>query len=363
MADHPPTRTPRWTWIWPGLAWITLVLGFGVGTEFWLVEVLVGAGLIGGVFAAVYHAEVIAHRIGEPFGTLVLALAVTVIEGALIISMMMKGGPAAAGLARDTLFAATMIVCNGIVGLCLLVGGTRYHVQVFQLQGALSALAVLAAMTVLTMVIPNVTITTPGPGLSTLQLLFAGAISLVLYCAFVFVQTVRHRDFFLPPEGNADDGHSWVPSGRATVGSSALLPICLIAVVGLAKALSGPVEAAVKAAGAPDAVVGIIIAALVLMPEGLAAIRAARRDRLQTSMNLALGSVLATIGLTMPAVAVVSILIGQHLALGLNATYSVLLALTLLVATITLGTGKTTILQGIVHLCIFVVFLFLTVVP
>jgi Ca2+:H+ antiporter len=363
MPDRPPMRMPRWSWIWPAFAWLMLASAFGFGAAVRPIALLVGIGLIGAVSAAVYHAEVIAHRIGEPFGTLVLAIAVTVIEVSLIVSMMLKGGPGAAGLARDTVFAATMIVCNGIVGLCLLAGGTRYHVQVFQLQGALSALAVLASMTVLTLVIPNMTVTTPGPGLSTAQLEFEGLISLVLYCAFVFVQTVRHRDFFLPPELDTEEHHPWHPTANAMLVSGLLLPVCLVAVVASAKVLSGPVEAAVKAAGASDAVVGIIIAALVLMPEGLASLRAARRDRLQTSMNLALGSVLATIGLTMPTVAVVSILIGQPLTLGLDATNSVLLALTLLVAAITLGTGKTTILQGIVHLSIFAVFLFLTVVP
>jgi len=325
---------------------------------------LSGAALIGAVFASVYHAEVVAHRVGEPFGTLVLALAVTVIEAALIVSMMLAGGDDKSGLARDTVFAAVMIICNGLVGLCLLSGGIRHRVQGFQLEGALAALAVLAALTVLTLVVPNVTTSAPGPVFTAPQLVFAGCASLVLYGSFVFVQTVRHRDYFLPPKiVDGEETHAPPPSKRVALLSLVLLVASLVAVVGLAKALSPTLEAGVARIGAPKAVVGILIAALVLLPESLAALRAARLDRLQTSMNLALGSALASIGLTVPAVAAVSIALGQPLALGLGPKESVLLALTLLVAVITLGTGRTTVLQGIVHLVIFAAFLFLALVP
>ena len=324
---------------------------------------LVGAVLVATVFAAVYHAEVVAHRVGEPFGTLVLAVAVTVIEVALIVSVMLEGGTDKAGLARDTVFAAVMIVCNGIVGICLLSGGVRHHVQGFQLEGALAALAVLAALTVLTLIVPNVTTSVAGPVLSTSQLVFAGMVSLVLYGSFVFVQTVRHRDYFLPPALGDEEAHAPPPSGRTALLSLGLLLASLIAVVVLAKALSPTLEAGVNQVGAPKAVVGIMIAALVLLPEGLAALRAARLNRLQTSMNLALGSALASIGLTVPAVAAVSIVLGQPLALGLAPKEGVLLGLTLLVAVITLGTGRTTVLQGVVHLVILAAFLFLSVVP
>ena len=193
--------------------------------------------------------------------------------------------------------------------------------------------------------------------------MFAGAFSLLLYGAFVFVQTVRHRDYFLPPHVGDEEEHAPPPSGRAALVSLGLLLVALVAVVALAKALSPTLERLVSQAGAPKAVVGVVIAALVLMPEGLAALRAARLNRLQTSMNLALGSALASIGLTLPAVAAVSIALGQPLVLGLGATETVLLALTLLVSVITLGTGRTTVLQGIVHLVIFADFLFLAVVP
>jgi Ca2+:H+ antiporter len=353
---------PAWTWAWPAAGAAALVTTFasavaGVGA------LGVGVVLMGVVFAAVYHAELVAHRVGEPFGTLVLAVAVTVIEVALIVSIMLEGGTEAAALARDTVFAAVMITCAGIVGLCLLSGGVRHRVQGFQFQGALAALAVLIPLTVLTLIIPNATISTPGATLNTAQLLFAAFISLLLYGSFVFIQTIRHRDYFLPPERGDEEAHAAPPSNRTTILSVGLLIASLVAVVGLAKALSPTLEDLVYRAGAPKAVVGIAIAALVLLPEGVAALRAARLDRLQTSMNLALGSALASIGLTVPAVAFVSIVLDAPLHLGLSAKDSVLLVLTLLVSVVTLGTGRTTVLQGVVHLSIFMTFLFYAFVP
>ena len=353
--------TPWWAWVWPALAWVILIVATIMGAPA-VLAAIAGAVLIATVFAAVYHAEVVAHRVGEPFGSLVLAVAVTVIEVALIVSVM-AGVEGKEGLARDTVFAAVMIICNGLVGLCLLAGGVRHHEQGFQVQGASAALAVLAALTTLTLILPNVTTTTPGPQFSTSQLVFAGVVSLVLYGSFVFVQTVRHRDYFLPAAGGGEESHAAPPSNRAALASLALLLAALVAVVGLAKILTPAVEATIARLGAPAAVVGIVIAALVLMPEGLAAVRAARANRLQTSMNLALGSALASIGLTIPAVAVVSIVLGQPLELGLGTKDQVLLALTLFVGVITLGTGRTTVLQGIVHLVIFAAFLFFAVVP
>ncbi len=362
MAGAVGGHTPWWTWVWPVLALVVFGMSVLVGLPGPL-TIIAGSTLIAAVFAAVYHAEVVAHRVGEPFGTLILALAVTVIEVALIVSIMLGGGSDKSGLARDTVFAAVMIICNGLVGLCLLSGGIRHREQGFQLEGALAALAVLAALTVLTLVVPNVTTSAPGPVFTPSQLAFAGCASFVLYGSFVFVQTVRHRDYFLPPPGGNEEAHVPPPPTKVALFSLALLVASLVAVVGLAKALSPTLEAGVARVGAPKAVVGILIAALVLLPEGLAALRAAKANRLQTSMNLALGSALASIGLTIPAVAVVSILIGQPLALGLGPTESVLLALTLLIVVITLGTGRTTVLQGIVHLVIFAAFLFLAVVP
>jgi Ca2+:H+ antiporter len=356
------TRTPWWAWTWPALAWVILSMTPFAGAG-GLVAAAAGAVLIATVFAAVYHAEVVAHRTGEPFGTLVLAVAVTVIEVALIVSVMVAAPAEKAGLARDTVFAAVMIVCNGIVGLCLLWGGARHREQGFQIHGASAALAVLAALTTLTLILPNVATTAPGPVFSTSQLVFAGIVSLVLYGAFVFIQTVRHRDYFLPVETNDEEAHAPPPSNATTAVSASLLLAALVAVVGLAKFLTPTIEIGIARIDVPKAVVGIVIATLVLLPEGLAALRAARANRLQTSLNLALGSALASIGLTIPAVAVVSVVLGKPLELGLGEKDQVLLALTLLVGVITLGTGRTTVLQGIVHLVIFAVFLFFAVVP
>lgn len=356
-------RLPWWTWAWPLLAWLVLAATMFLG-DHGLVSALAGISLIATVFAAVHHAEVVAHRVGEPFGTLVLAIAVTIIEVALIVSIMVgTATPDVVGLARDTVFAAVMIACNGVVGLCLLVGGAHHREQGFQVEGASAALAVLGALTVLSLVMPNFTLSTPGPIFNTAQLVFAGAVSLVLYGSFVFVQTIRHRDYFLPPPGTVEVDHVAPPSVRTALLSFGLLLVSLVAVVGLAKALTPTLDAAVDWLKAPKAVVGIVIAMLVLLPEGMAAVRAARANQLQTSLNLALGSALASIGLTIPAVAAVSIVIGQRLELGLGFKEEILLALTLFLGVVTLGTGRTTVLQGIVHLVMFAAFLFLAIVP
>ncbi|CAM2147620.1 putative ionic transporter y4hA [Pararobbsia alpina] len=364
MASPSTDKLPAWTWILPLLAVLVLVAKQFVEINAVLLAfavVFLGAA----VFSAVHHAEVIAHRVGEPFGTLVLAVAVTVIEVALIVSVMLTGGPEKAALARDTVFAAVMIVCNGIVGICLLAGGIRHREQGFQIQGASAALAVLASLAVLTLVLPNYTSTVPGPYLSPSQLIFAGIVSLILYGTFVFVQTVRHRHYFLPEETQAttdDDATAPRPTGKMTLASSVLLLVSLLAVVGLAKTLSPSIERAVQSMGAPDALVGVVIAALVLLPEGTAALRSARADRLQISLNLALGSALASIGLTIPTVAFLFVAIHQPLVLGLEPKETVLLALTLFTGVITLGTGRTTVLQGVVHFVLFLVFLFLSIV-
>jgi len=357
-----PSRTPWWAWVSPMVAWSILIVHFLAGANVF-VEVTSAIALIATVFAAVYHAEVIAHRIGEPFGTLVLAVAVTIIEVALIVSLMIAGGPDTATLARDTVFAAVMITCNGILGLCLLAGGMRHYEQSFRAQGANAALAVLAPLTVLSLVLPNLTTSLPGPVFNTPQLIFAALVSLVLYGSFVFVQTVRHRDYFLPVDSGQGENHRSPPTLRTTAISSVLLLAALMAIVGIAESLTPALEGAIHAVGVSKAVVGIVISSLVLLPEGLAAFRAARMNRLQTSMNLALGSALASIGLTIPAVAVTSLILKAPLALGLDGKGEVLLWLTLLLLVITLGTSRTTVLQGLVHLVIFSVFLFIAIVP
>jgi Ca2+:H+ antiporter len=359
LKDHLPVAS----WIAPIIGWLLLAASLVVSHPLFLI--LLAAALVACVLAAVHHAEVVAHRVGEPFGTLVLALAVTVIEASLIVSLMIAAGDAAATLARDTIFAAIMIILNGMVGLFLLTGGSRHGEQAFGLYGVNAALATLATMAVLTLILPNTTTTTLGPLFSASQLMLVAIVLLVLYGSFVLVQTVRHRDYFLP-DGEAardEEKHAAPPSTRTAAVSGLLMLVCLGAVVLLAKSLSPAIEASVEAAGAPKAVVGIIIAAIVLLPESLAALKAAKLNRLQTSLNLALGSALATIGLTIPVVVLVALMSGMTLVLGLDSKGMVLLALTLLVATLSLGTGRTTVLQGVVHLVIFAVYLFTAIVP
>jgi Ca2+:H+ antiporter len=358
----PAAPLPVWTIVSPAACWL-LLAGALAGLHGPAYAALLGLGLLAGVFSAVHHAEVVAHRIGEPFGTLVLALAVTVIEVALIVALMLAGGSATNALARDTVYAAIMIIVNGLLGACLLVGGIRFGEQSFELSGASASLATLAAITALTLVLPNFTTTVAGPVYSAAQLAFVAAVSLFLYGTFLLVQTVRHRDYFLPRDPADIQMHSPPPSRRAAAIGAALLGLCLVAVVLLAKALAPTIESAVDALGAPKAVVGIVISFVVLMPEGLASLQAARRNRLQTSLNLILGSALASIGLTIPAVALFSLVTGRTIILGLDEKETLLLALSLFVASLSLNTGRTTVLQGTVHLVVFAVYLFTAVVP
>ena len=354
---------PRWALIVPLLALVLLVAAWLLPGRTVLL-VLCGVALIGAVQAAVYHAEVVAHRVGEPFGTLVLALAVTVIEVALIVSVMLAGGPDKAALARDTIYAAVMIICNGVVGLCLLVGGLRHHEQAYRIEGASSSLAALVALATLSLVLPTFTTSSPGNTYTTAQLTFAAVASLALWAVYVFVQTVRHRDYFLPPRQPSDEAsHAAPPSNALAWASFGLLLAALVAVVGLAKVLSPSIEAAVAASGAPKTVIGIAIALLVLLPETVAAVRAAHVNRLQTSFNLAYGSALASIGLTIPAVAAASVWMGLPLVLGLEAKDLVMLTLTFVVSALTLTYGRTHMMHGAVHLVIFAAFAFLALVP
>ena len=352
-----------WTWLVPALAFALLVGGMVVGVGAWLAALCVAA-LIGAVIAAVHHAEVVAARVGEPFGTLVLAIAVTVIEASLILSLMLSGGPDTNVLARDTLYAAIMIICNGVIGACILAGGLVHHEQVFRVEGSGAGFAALIAMAALSLVLPDFTTATGWGTYSRGQLVFAAVSSTALWAIFVFVQTVRHRDYFLPAPGSAEEeAHARPPTSLEAWGSFGLLVVSLVAVVGLAKLLSPSIERAVEAVGAPQAVLGIIIAMLVLLPEAWAAVRAARANRLQTSMNLAIGSALASIGLTIPVVAVTAIALDFPLVLGLAPKDLVMLALTFLVSAVTLGTGRTHVMQGAVHLVLFAAFLFLAFVP
>ncbi|EGX60796.1 ion exchange transporter [Streptomyces zinciresistens K42] len=356
----------QWTFVVPVLAVVLLVFTWGRSLPGAVVAV-VTLVLAGAVLAAVHHAEVVAHRVGEPFGSLVLAVAVTIIEVALIVTLMIDGGDKSATLARDTVFAAVMITCNGIVGLSLLVGSLRHRTAVFNPEGTGAALATVATLATLSLVLPTFTTSKPGPEFSGVQLMFAAVSSLILYGLFVTTQTVRHRDYFLPitrlGEVITSEDHADAPSKRSALLSLGLLGLALIGVVGLAKGVSPAIESGVQAAGLHQAVVGVVIALLVLLPETIAAVRAARRDRVQTSLNLALGSAMASIGLTIPAVALASIWLSGPLVLGLGPTHMVLLALTVVVSLLTVVPGRATPLQGGVHLVLFAAYLELAINP
>lgn len=325
--------------------------------------------LIGAVLAAVHHAEVVAHRVGEPFGSLVLATAVTVIELALIIALMASGGHDAETLARDTALAAVMITMNGIAGLSLLLGSRRYGVTLFNPHGTGAALATVTTLATLSLVLPTFTTTRGGQEFSPGQLGFAAVASLLLYLLFVFTQTVRHRDFFLPIEQEGqqrpvdEESHAEPPSNAAALRSVGLLLVALVAVVGLAEQESPAIEKMVAAVGFPHSFVGLVIASLVLLPETLAAARAARGGRIQTSLNLAYGSAMASIGLTIPGIALASIWLEGPLILGLGPTQLVLFAVTVVVSMLTVVPGRATRLQGEVHLVLLAAYVFLAVVP
>ena len=325
-------------------------------------------GLIVSVLAAVANAEVIAHRVGEPMGAIVLALAVTAIEASLITSMMVSHSQDSRSVARDTVFASFMIVANGVVGTSILVASRRTQIVRFQRSGTSTLLATLVTMGALTLVLPSFTVQTPGPTFSTAQLLFAASACLVLYALFIFVQAIRHPGDFQVvtlPEASGDraDLLAFRPTGRQAMRSAGLLVMSLVAVVGIAETLSAPLEFAIHAVGAPQAVVGLVIALLVLLPESVTAIRAAQRDEVQTSFNLSLGSAIASIGLTIPTIAIVSLVVHQPIALGLQPMGLVLFVMTAVIGTITLGSGEATLMQGAIHLVLFAAFAVLAFFP
>jgi Ca2+:H+ antiporter len=319
------------------------------------------------VMSSVHHAEIIAHKIGEGLGTLVLALCVTVIEVGLILSLMSQPGIDASVLARDTVFAAVMVITNGMVALCLILGGLKFKEQEFQVQGSRSLLVVLVTLATLVFVLPNHTTTTAGPTYNTAQMIFIAIMCVLLYLLFIFFQTTSHKAYFeavneekaLPKE--AQENHE-IPSIDAWM-SFISLSVSLIAVIGLAKTISPVIEKGLAYVGAPRSTVGLLIAVIVLLPETWAAINAARANRLQTSLNLALGSAIASIALSIPAVIAFSLYSGSPLSLGLDTKQTVLLLLTFLVAALTLGTGKSTLLQGAVHAVILLTYFALSFVP
>ncbi|MFC0345725.1 calcium:proton antiporter [Epilithonimonas hispanica] len=349
----------HWSYIFPILSVVYYSLGITDNSP--LLAILGGALLISSVLGAVHHAEVVAHKVGEPFGTIILAIAITVLEVGLIVSLMVAGGKETDKLARDTVFAAVMLILNGILGACLLLGGIKFKEQFFARTSGNMALISLVAIVVMTLILPNYTTTELSATFSKAQLIFFSIASLIIYSTFLMVQTVRHRNYFLPE--NDDEQHAEPPTNFESTMSLIFLIICLGVVVFLAKALSPQIENMVHSFGAPQALVGVIIAAVVLLPEGMAALKAARRNQFQTSLNLALGSAIASIGLTIPCVAVVSIIYEMPLLLGLDIKSMVLLALSLYTVMLSLNRGKTNILYGVVLLVNLFAYIFTVIVP
>ncbi|WP_332116601.1 ionic transporter y4hA [Azorhizobium caulinodans] len=370
MAADVSGPMPKSAWLYPivALGYFGLATGLGFDEGFTgsmsgiLLAIVLIPVIFGAIFAAVYHAEVIGHATGEPFGTLVLTAAVTIIEVALIASVMLSDDGGSPELARDTVFSVVMTVCTGLTGICILGGGLRFKEQVYETTGAGAYLTVLIVLVTLTLVLPNYTQGTPGPFYSSSQLAFFSVLTLILYGVFLYIQMVRHRDYFVSSNGSVVAVEHAIPTARALL-SAGLLFAALTAIVLLSKKFAIVVEAGREAVGSPPAVTGLIVAILILLPESIPAFQAARRDQLQKSLNLALGSSLATIGMTFPAVAVVSLALNKPLVLGLTPRDTVLMATTLLVSSLTLGSGRTNILYGFTHLVIFAAFLFLTFQP
>lgn len=319
------------------------------------------------VMSSVHHAEIIAHKIGEGLGTLVLALSVTIIEVGLIVSLMNQVTEGAEFLARDTVFAAIMIITNGMVALCLILGGLKYKEQEFQVQGSKSLLVVLVTLSALVFVFPNFTLTTEGPTYSSTQSVFVAVMCLLIYLSFIFFQTKSHKTYF-EVVGESDshekeEAHVQDISNVDAWLSFLSLIVSLVAVIGLAKLISPMIELGIDYIGAPKSMVGLIIAVIVLLPETWAAVNASRANRLQTSLNLALGSGIASIALTIPVVITYALLEGKNLVLGLDTKHLAFLVITFLVGNLTLGTGRSTLLQGLVHAVILMTFFTFSMVP
>lgn len=342
----------QWTYIAPVISVVFYLLA-PVGNGL-LVNLLAIGVLIMGVLSAVHHAEVVAHKVGEPYGTIILALAVTVLEASIIVSLMLTGGVGADTYARDTLFAAVMLILNGILGISMLVGAIKFKEQIFEAKSVTIALVSLVSILVLTLVLPNYTTSIAGPTYSTPQLIAVGVCCVVIYASFLITQTMRHRKYFLTEA----TGEEKAVSRTEAVISLILLLVCLAVVVFLAKKLSPVIEEAVVSASLPTALVGVAIAAVILLPEGIAAIRAARRNQYQTSINLALGSALASIGLSIPTVAIICTVMDLPLVLGLDKKSMVLLALSVFTVMLSLNKGRTNGLYAMVLLVNLMMYIF-----
>jgi len=319
-----------------------------------------------GAMAVVRHADCLAALLGEPYGTMILTLSVASIE-IMTIGIVMTTGDPNPTLARDTMFSVVMIVLNGLVGAALLLGGLRYHEQEYNLKGVNAYLSVIVALSVFGMIVPNFTISTPGPTFSRGQEAFLIVMCIGLYAVFLAIQTTRHRAFFLDrieeasPAGAPGEAHDHSPGVRSTPHHTLLLLVYLGLVILLAEKLAVLLDHGIETLGAPTALGALAVAILVLAPEGLAGIQAARANRMQRSVNILLGSVLATLALTIPAVMIIGLAQGYTVVLGLEPVEEAMLLLTLLVSMLTFASGRTNILQGAVHLMLFLSYLMLLV--
>lgn len=353
----------QWTIIIPVLSWILFFSGLIEGSS--IFQIAASILLILSVMSAVHHSEIIAEKVGEPFGTIILAVSITVIEVSIIISLMMADGPEAVSLARDTVYAATMLILNGIIGLCLLIGGLKHYEQNFSVSSVTIGLVSLISIIVFTLVFPTFTESVSGSYYSKPQLVFASIACLVIYFSFLFAQTSRYRQYFLTDEDdeNQDTAKHVTIKNKAFYISLVFLIVSLGIVVLLAKTLSPTIESIIVGYRLPKSLVGVIIAIIILLPEAVAAIIAARKNRLQTSLNLALGSALASIGLTIPSVAAVCIIMDMPIILGLDIKSIVLLALSVFTVMLSLSKGKSNIVYGVVLLVNLFAFIFLMIYP
>lgn len=354
-------RYLHWTFIAPCISWAVYFFDHAP-SQLWL-QLVVAVLLISSVLSAVHHSEVIAHRVGEPFGTVVLAISITAIEVSLIITLMLGGGEQAKFLARDTVFSAVMLIMNGLLGACLLIGGIRHREQFFQRTSANTALVSLVAIIVLTFLLPNYTTSIEGPRYNTAQLAFVSVACLIIYGSFLLIQTVRHKEYFITPEESGDDNTKHHPSKADTMVSVLMLLVSLAIVVLMAKSLSPAITTGLENAGLPESLVGVVIAAVILLPEGIAAVKAARQNKLQTSINLTLGSALASIGLTIPAVALIAVLFDMDLVLGIDTKATALVVLSVFTVMLSLNRGKTNVLYGIVLIVNLLAYIFTIIFP
>lgn len=326
-----------------------------------------GVLLILCVMSAVHHSEIVAHRVGEPFGTIILAVSITIIEVAIIISLMTTGGAEYASFARDTVYAAVMLILNGIVGLSLFIGSHKFHTQTFSFHSVKIALVALVSIVAFTMILPTFTNSHAGPVYTKSQLIFEIFACLTIYVAFIFAQTNRHREYFIPENTNENEngaeGEVDKVSNVSLIISLVFLLISLTIVVLLAKSLSYPIEDLLVSYGLPKSLVGIIIAMVILLPEGIAAVSAAKNNRLQTSLNLALGSALASIGLTIPAVSIASYIYGFQLVLGLEILPIILLVISIFTVMLSLIGGRSNFVYGVVLIVNLIAYIFLTINP